>query len=158
MVLDVGPSPTYPSEELVPKHQLSDVQAAVRAGRFQLGRSRCLEFLQEDAALFDSPMECRDFARDVVLALTPGDYGGPKLLRNPRTGKQNDNFDEYGIALPDNLMVTYSLTREKTWYVKLRLGDDGVLVLSLHDLEFNMTTRPNGPLRPAWHPRKEGSR
>ena len=105
--------------------------------------------------VFQTEEECRAFARDVLCALTPNDYGGPKLITDtsnrPSRGAQ-EYFDEYGIELDPATLQKHGLVDESTWYVKLTFrAAEGrrVFCLSLHRLERPMS-RPGGLLNPRW--------
>ncbi len=125
-----------------PAYDLALVQAAVERDAFMLGKTRCVDLLLPH---LDELARCRAFARDVVLALEPGDFSRQVQLAEP--------FDEYGVALADALLARHGLDGNRAWYVKLKLWDPGggdeVLVLSLHPLERELR-RVAGVLRPSW--------
>jgi hypothetical protein len=143
----------------VPKYRLADVHAAVLRGDFGLGRGRCLNFLMEESELFDTPTECRRFARDVLLALTPLDFSQIDQIPHPRSGEVED-FDRYGIEISDALLKKHHLVCERTWFVRITLREneraDSIFCISLHDLEHPMR-RVGGMLFPKWKPKRRGS-
>lgn len=141
------------------KHALFDVRAAVAAGTISLGRKaaydRMLGLADPDEGVFQTEEECRAFARDVLCALTPNDYGGWKAIpdnSNRPTHGTLEYYDEYGIELDPALLTKHGLVDESTWYVKLTYrASEGrrLFCMSLHRLEWPMN-RPGGQLKPKW--------
>lgn len=105
--------------------------------------------------VFQTEEECRAFARDVLGALTPGEYGGSKAIpdnSNRPTHGTVEFYDEYGVELDEPMLEKHGLVDESTWYVKLTFrASEGrkVFCMSLHRLEKPMR-RPAGLLSPKW--------
>lgn len=85
------------------------------------------------------------FARDLLLALRPGDFSKTVSLRPPHAGA----YDEYGLHLRHEVRARHGVG-PVAWYVKVRLyesfTDEVVFVVSLHPLEYDMA-RAGGRLR-----------
>ncbi len=140
------------------RYLLADIHAAVLRGDFGLGRARCLDLLVKEYELFDTPRECRNFARDVLMALTVNEFSKTEQIPNPNTGELED-FDRYGIELSDALLKKHHLARERTWFVRVTLRETergkNIFCISLHDLEAPIR-RVGGILSPKWKPERKG--
>jgi len=127
-----------------PKYSLERLQSCVAHGDFTLGHKRCLDVLI--VKLKVGLIECREFVQQVVSLLSENDFSRTKVY------EEEEEFDVYGIELPDELLDAHALDHEmNAWYFKFRIleGDLGhqAVVVSLHPLDRAMA-RVGGFLSP----------
>ncbi len=111
------------------RFDLAVVRAAVADDRFEVGGRRYKERLLPYVGTL---IALRAFTRAVVLELTADDFMG-----SVRYGETV--FDEYGVAISEQVQGAFAVEGLETWYVKFTLDErpDGevVLMASLHGPE-----------------------
>lgn len=129
----------------VPRFDLHRVHAAAQGGDVVLTRKRCLDIL---TPLLHEYARCHAFAADVAAILTLDDFSD-----TISTMGRGEEFDVYGVRLPEALCEGYGLGERRNWYVKLRLEEqalgDSIFYISLHGLEWPIR-RNGGLLEPDW--------
>ena len=135
-----------------PRFKLEIVRRAAEGDRFELMTegppSRGISLM---LGYFESMLDCRRFAREVVRNLQEEDFRRTLTL-------SGTEYDEYGVRVSESLCAAYGLT-EATWYLKLTLDESSfgevVLVFSMHPLERDMV-RAGGKLRVVTRTSMEG--